>query len=317
MRAPAPPAPSRCERAEPAPDARALGPEEIARLTRRSDARGIAQLAGHLAALALTAALVSLAPGSGWMAGALWLHGVVLVFLFAPLHETIHHTAFSSRWLNRRVADAIGFLHFLPARYFRAFHLAHHQFTQDPARDPELAFPKPRTQGALLLALSGFPLWRERIGTLLRHSRGRVTEPFIAPERRSRIAWEARAHLALYLAAAAASLVLSTGVLLWYWIVPLLIAQPMLRIFLLAEHTGCPLIPDMLRNSRTTHTHALLRFLTWNMSYHSEHHAWAAVPFHALPALHERVRDRVAVQAPGYVRVLRSIAADLPAPTAR
>ena len=295
----------------PPPTASPLSHQELARLRRRSDVKGLTRLAAHLAVLAFTGALVTLAQGSGWMVGVLWLHGVVLVFLFAPLHESVHYTAFATRWLNRRVADVIGFLLLLPSRYFRAFHLAHHRFTQDPERDPELASPKPRTRGELLLAVSGLPLWRERAAALLRHSRGRVDEPFIEPAQRYRIMWEARVHVALYLGAAAASLALGTDVLLWYWLVPTVIAQPMLRIFLLAEHTGCPLVPDMLRNSRTTHTNALVRFLAWNMPYHSEHHTYAAVPFHALPALHERLKDRIAVQSPGYVRTIRGIAADL------
>ena len=295
----------------PTPSTDSLSAEELARLGRRSDAKGLARLAFHLAALALTGALVTLTQGSGWMVGALWLHGVVLVFLFAPLHETIHYTAFASRRINRRVADAIGFLLLLPSRYFRAFHLAHHRFTQDPDRDPELASPKPGTLGRLILALSGLPLWRERVATLVRHARGRIDEPFIEPGRRPRITWEARVHLALYIGAGAASLALSSDLLLWYWVVPALMAQPMLRIFLLAEHTGCPLVPDMLRNSRTTRSNALVRFLAWNMPYHSEHHAYAAVPFHALPALHERLKDRIAVQSPGYARTVRGIAADL------
>ncbi len=286
-------------------------PEELAILRRRSDAKGLTRLAAHLGALALTGALVTALRDDAWVVGALWLHGVVLVFLFAPLHETIHYTAFASRWINRRVADVIGFLMLLPSRYFRAFHLAHHRFTQDPERDPELASPKPATLRGLLLALSGLPLWRERIATTLRHARGRIDEPFIEPAHRRRISWEARAHLALYLGAAATSLALKTDALLVYWVVPILIAQPMLRIFLLAEHTGCPLVPDMLRNSRTTRTNALVRFLAWNMPYHSEHHAYAAVPFHALPALHERLKERIAVQSPGYARTLRRIAADL------
>ncbi len=293
------------------PDPGPLSPQDIVRLGRRSDAKGLTRLAAHLALLASTGVLVTATQGSGWVVGALWLHGVVLVFLFAPLHETIHHTAFATRWINRRVADVIGFLLLLPSRYFRAFHLAHHRFTQDPDRDPELASPKPGTLGELLLAVSGLPLWRERVATLLRHSRGKVEEPFIAPARCRRIMWEARVHVALYLGAGAASLALASDVLLWYWLVPALIAQPTLRVFLLAEHTNCPLVPDMLRNSRTTRSNALVRFLAWNMPYHAEHHACAAVPFHALPALHERLGPRIAVQSPGYARTLRGIAADL------
>ena len=295
----------------PAPASPPVPEDELRRLCRRSDGKGLAHLAGHLATLALTGALVAYSRGTPWMAGALWLHGVALVFLFAPLHESIHRTAFASRRINRLVAGGIGFLLLLPARYFRAFHLAHHRYTQDPARDPELASPKPRTRGAFLRYVSGLPLWRERVATTLRHARGRVHEEFIAPGRRAGIVREARVHLALYLALGAASVALGLDALLWYWLVPVAIAQPMLRLFLFAEHGGCPLVPDMLKNSRTTHTNPLLRFLTWNMSYHSEHHACAAVPFHALPALHERLKERIAVQAPGYARAIRALAAEL------
>src|SRR3972149_6139290 len=115
----------------------------------------------------------------GWRSPAgppppLLVHGVVLVFLSAPLHETIHRTAFATRWLNDAVAWVGGLVLILPPEYFRAFHFAHHRPTQDPARDPELAQAKPATVRAYLWYVSGLPYWRERIGTLVRHGRGRV-----------------------------------------------------------------------------------------------------------------------------------------------
>ena len=48
-------------------------------------------------------------------------------------------------------------------------------------------------------------------------------------------------------------------------------------------------------------TVALVRLFAWNMPYHAEHHAYPAVPFHALPRLHERVRARIANLDPGYL----------------
>jgi fatty acid desaturase len=74
----------------------------------RSDARGLRQLALHLCALAATGICLNLALGSLWSAPALVLHGVVLVFLFAAEHESIHRTAFRSRWLNDVVASLCG-----------------------------------------------------------------------------------------------------------------------------------------------------------------------------------------------------------------
>jgi fatty acid desaturase len=67
----------------------------------------------------------------------------------------------------------------------------------------------------------------------------------------------------------------------------------------------------MLENSRTTRSLAPIRRLAWNMPYHAEHHAYPALPFHALPAAHDVLKASVAVQAPGYVAVHREIVAGL------
>ena len=276
-------------------------------LATRSDRQGAIQLAGHTAALLATGALVWLAPGPVWLLPAMLVHGILLVFLFAPLHEAVHRTAFRSRRLNDAVAWSCGPLLVLPPAYFRAFHFAHHRHTQNPALVPELAAPKPDSIARYLWHVSGLPYWGERIATTLRHASGRTDESFVAARERAHVAREARRLLGVYLLAAAGSLVLGSAALLWLWILPALLGQPFLRAYLLAEHTGCPLVPDMLRNSRTTRSVALVRRLAWNMPYHAEHHAYPALPFHALPAAHELLKERVAVQAEGYVEVNREI----------
>jgi len=88
-----------------------------------------------------------------------------------------------------------------------------------------------------------------------------------------------------------------------FWLLPLLAGQPFLRLFLMAEHTGCPFVDDMFANTRTTYTNAAVRLLTWRMSYHVEHHAFPSVPFFALSTVNALVRDRIAIAARGYLRV--------------
>ncbi|MFQ5773057.1 MAG: fatty acid desaturase [Kiloniellaceae bacterium] len=289
----------------------ALDKQALKDLSRRSDAKGLAQLAGHGAALAATGLLVAQTVGSVWLGPALVAHAVVLVFLFAPLHETIHRTAFASRRLSDAAAWVCGAALLLPPEFFRAFHFAHHRHTQDPARDPELAAAKPDSLGLYLWHVSGLPYWRDRAAALARHASGRVEEPFIAPRMRPAIVREARILLLFYAALAVASALSGSWAALWYWAAPALLGQPFLRMYLLAEHTGCPLVQHMLENSRTTHTNALVRRLAWNMPYHAEHHAYPALPFHALPAAHALLKDRIAVQAPGYLAVQRQILAGL------
>src|SRR5262245_35406331 len=100
--------------------------ERLRLWSRRSDGPGLIHLGVHLLALAATGSLVWLSRGSLWIWPAMWVHGVVLIFLFTPLHETIHRTAFKTRALNEAVAFVIGALILLPREYFRALHFAHH-----------------------------------------------------------------------------------------------------------------------------------------------------------------------------------------------
>ena len=284
-----------------------LPDHELCALVERSDRKGLARLAMHVLAIVGAGAVYADAFDSAWMLPAAWLYGTVLVFLFAPLHETVHYTAFRSRWLNRAVSVVCGWILVLPPRYFRAFHLEHHRYTQDPERDPELAFAPPRTGSEYLWRVSGFQYWTSRVRTMLAHAAGRVAEPFLAPEERAGVVREARLYLASYALAAAVSIATGSAALLWLWVVPVVLGQPMLRLYLLAEHTGCPMVPDMLANSRTVHTNAVVRFLSWNMPYHAEHHAYAAIPFHALPRAHAALAPHVRTQSPGYASVHREL----------
>ncbi len=139
----------------------------------------------------------------------------------------------------------------------------------------------------------------------------RVDEGYVGEAKREAIIAEARLLWGCYLAIAALSLAFESDAALVYWILPALAGQPFLRLYLLAEHMGCPEVPDMFENTRTTSTNAALRFLAWNMPYHAEHHAYPSVPFHALGRLHRLVEGRIKVTAPGYLALHRQLLRDL------
>jgi fatty acid desaturase len=121
---------------------------------------------------------------------------------------------------------------------------------------------------------------------------------------KARIVAEAR-WMAVAYAVVAVSLIWSP-VVIWVWLVPVLLGQPVLRLYLLAEHGDCPQVANMFENTRTTFSTALVRFLAWNMPYHVEHHVYPAVPFHHLPALHGLMRDELRVTADGYAAFTRA-----------
>lgn len=284
-----------------------LPAEVIKQLNRKSNLKGLIQLLLHLGFLLATAYAISIAEHGLWLCLTMLLHGIVLIFVFAPLHETIHYTAFKSRWLNNTVAAVFGFILFLPFQFFRAYHYVHHRHTQDPEKDPELIDKKPYRLAGLLWHISGIPTWRWQLRLMWQHARGKVKAPYIEDRHHARIVSEARVHLGLYLLLFVISLVNSNDWIIWYWLLPVLLGQPLLRLYLLAEHGNCDLSDNMLENSRTTYASPLINFLAWNMPYHAEHHYLASVPFHALPALHAYTGQAVKFRGESYWRVLKDI----------
>ena len=279
-------------------------PERVA-LTERSDRAGLRHLAGHAGAILVTGTIIA-AQVPLWPL-LLPVHGVLLVFLFTLAHECTHATPFAARRFNEAVGHVCGAILILPFRWFRHFHLAHHRWTNLPGQDLELAGGKPATRAAWLLHVSGLPVWRGQVGTLLGLALGRSRAPYLPASAMPAMQREARLLVALY--AAALSTLLVSPLALTLWIVPLLLGQPVLRLYLLAEHGDCPEVADVLFNTRTTLTTRLVRALAWNMPYHTEHHAWPAVPFHRLPALHARLREHLGVTADGYAAFTRDVLA--------
>lgn len=279
----------------------ALPAETRAALTRKSDRAGLLHLIGHLAAIAVSSALILIrAPYWPMLVP---VQGVLLVFLFTLEHECTHKTPFASERLNEVVGHVCGSVLILPFRWFRAFHFAHHRFTNLAGKDPELAAPKPDSPGAILWHVSGLPYWFSEIGLLFRLARGRVEEDFVPARQRPPVIREARLLCGLY-ALALLSLAVSPAVL-WLWVLPMIVGQPALRLYLLAEHGDCPQVANMFENTRTTFTSTLVRFIAWNMPYHTEHHSYPAVPFHHLPALHVLMRDHLRVTSDGYTAFTR------------
>ncbi len=66
--------------------------------------------------------------------------------LAGAVHESAHHTLFANRLLNELVSDWFcAFPLFTTTYQYRLNHLAHHQFVNDPSRDPD--FPQLRLSG--------------------------------------------------------------------------------------------------------------------------------------------------------------------------
>lgn len=266
-------------------------------LTVRSNLRGLSHLAGHGAVILLVGAIIAAGLPGWWTL--LPVQGVALIFLFTLEHETTHKTPFANATLNDWVGHLCGFIILLPFLWFRYFHLAHHRWTNIPGHDPELLGLKPQSRAAWGWHISGLPYWGAQIRLMARLALSGGHAQYIPAAALPRMRHEVWGMLAGY-SLIALSLIW-TPVLIWVWLIPILIGQPALRLYLLAEHGDCPAVANMFENTRTTFTTALVRFFAWNMPYHTEHHVYPAVPFHQLPALHGVMKADLKVTSDGYL----------------
>jgi len=295
---------------EPGHRLKPLSPAMLRELSVRSNVRGTAQSLGHYGLIVLVGALiwsVSSRHSVLWALPLVVAQGYLVAFLFMAVHETAHKTAFRSRGLNLVVGNLSAFIIGLPYEYYCLFHWDHHRYTQDPEKDPELIVGvKPRSDTQLAIAYSGLLQVAGRIRLMLGHAvTGKVVVPWIPETKRTVIVAEARAYLAIYALLFALSLWLSSALLLWVWIVPLMIGQFFLRPYLYAEHTGCERTRSAFQNTRTIYTGVLVKWIAWNMPYHVEHHAYPSIPFHALPKLNEIVDGEIVYRGRGYIRTTR------------
>ena len=300
-----------------------------------SNAQGLRRLGQHLL-LAVGAAFFQAysSPGTACWWTFVVMRGVIVTFLFCPLHECLHYTAFRSRKLNNVVAFCAGLCLCLPPAYFRLFHFHHHKHTNDPLRDPEIRGSfcdgvqyqknvKRCSWQQLLVTWSGFNYWIERFSSTLEYAlcssaavRSCDTDFVKTQKHRQATVTEARLFIGVYACCLFGSVVwpqsFGSG-LLFGWILPLVCGQPFLRLYLHFEHAKCDLktrtspssygshacitcerIDDARKYSNTfaKHLPKLVVWLSWNMPYHAEHHAFPAVPFWQLPDLaHEQQVD--------------------------
>lgn len=240
------------------------------------------------------------------------LVAAVWATLFAPFHECTHQTAFRSRWLNVSGAWLTGIPFGMAPAVYREFYFAHHRYTHDPKRDPEIGGAPdqlavwPTTTRAWLFLISGVWLLMLKARTLVTFSlipptqRDRIA-PWIPPAHGDRIVQETRVVALCWAALVGAALWGAPGA---RWLLLALILSHLFQaVWLTTEHTGLPYEGTILARTRTMLPAPWVRWWLWNMNFHAEHHAWPAIPWHALPAAHERVAPSLDNHAGGYWRL--------------
>ena len=265
---------------------------ELKALNTKSDLAGWAQLGSHFGAIALCGYLHYLAMGTWYVLATGLALGVTINFLYAGQHELSHWTVFRTKGLNSFFGRVIGFLMLFPRDYDQVMHFAHHRWTANWERDGELT-RAPYTLTSYLLYFIGITYWWNRVTGLVRRARGIIVEPYIGSVHEAGIIRESRLHLLGYAAIGVASVYFQSWAPLTFWLIPMVLTKPVHQMQNTIEHLGLPHASDILQNTRSTRTNALMRWLCWQMPYHTAHHSYPSVPFWQLRKLNDQIENAV------------------------
>jgi fatty acid desaturase len=257
-------------------------------------------------------------------ASLLLLSSIIQFAMFGMLHEACHRTAFVRPWASDLAGWIAALAQPMSPALMRAFHFEHHRHTHQLPRDPELGgvtfmvgFPRgllwlfTMTGVSLLFARVGWSLFAALTPARADAAWMRVLA-FVTPERRRRVAWEARLLMAVH----AGVIVLACTIMprLWWVYAGMAFGHMFLSWYVTCEHRGLAQTGTVLERTRSLITPPWLRWLIWNMPYHAEHHLDPSIPFHRLAHAHAALRDRLGfVEPTGYgrwnLRFLRTAAA--------
>lgn len=219
-------------------------------------------------------------------------------------HDASHYTLFKNRLANELVSDL--FLLFplvAMTQQYRMAHFGHHQFVNDPERDPDLMrlnhsephhFPISKSRFWQRYVLRG--LWPPSI---LRYLFGRAKAANLGTTEPSPVVRTAypksvarRLRGSYWLAVLATVQILH----LWpifglFWVVPLLTVYPLLmQLREIAHHSNAPDDGD-LTNSRVFRVNPLWSacVFPYGQSFHLTHHLFAVVPHYHIAEAHRRL----------------------------
>ena len=267
-----------------------ISPAKLRALTVKSDVSGFVQLGSHLGAIALCTVALAVTWGTWWAIPAFIAQGILINFLYAGQHEMSHATVFRTKALNELFGRLFGFVVIYPRDFDQIQHFAHHRYTQDWEGDGELGRDR-YTMASYLLWVLGPTYWYTRVRRIVRFSLGIVGEPYIPEIRKADVIREARWHAAGYAVIAAVSIATGSWAAVALWLAPMLAMKPVHQLQNTIEHLGLPHVDTITENTRTTRTNALMRWMCWNMQFHTAHHAFPGVPCYQLPELHRTIFD--------------------------
>lgn len=226
-------------------------------------------------------------------------------------HEASHGTAFMTDWMNNLLYEIASFMVMRESVVWRWSHTRHHSDTIIVGRDPEIQVSRPPNLRAHLASFFAFGVYRGYFPTLFLHAMGEMTadeRTFVPETEFPKVYRNARLILCLNAAAIALAIFFQSWLPVFLIIFPHFFGTWLMIVHNTTQHAGlAENVLDHRLNCRTVYMNPISRFIYWNMNYHVEHHIFPLVPYHALPSLHQLIRDDCPPPYPSILAAWREI----------
>jgi Na+-transporting NADH:ubiquinone oxidoreductase subunit F len=197
--------------------------------------------------------------------------------------------------MNNALYEIASFMVLRESVPWRWSHVRHHSDTLVIGRDPEIAAQRPTKIFKLILNYFSINAFRMYVSNLLLHCLGRLNEEektYIPETEYGKVFTRARIHVLVYAGVIGLSFYTQSILPLMYIGLSSFYGAWLMVVYGYTQHAGlAENVLDHRLNCRTVYMNPIHRYLYWNMGYHVEHHMFPLVPYHALPKLHELVKD--------------------------
>ena len=276
---------------------------KLKELSKRSDIPGLIHFAVYFLSLIIFGYLSFIFWGTWFFLIFFFIYSTIYTFAVANGHETIHRTAFKSRWINE-VFCYISFfqLHSEPLS-FRWSHTFHHSNTLQTEGDYDHEIEVTRPTDLLKFFLKFIPLTdlfyihQSSFVTVTKLAFGIMNPSNIisAPKNQwNKIIWNARILILFWILIITASIYLQTFWLLIFYFLPPFVGRPIHFAVNVTQHLAAKF--DTHDHRLSTHTiilNPILSFYYWHMEYHLEHHLFPMVPSYNLKKLRKEIKDEL------------------------
>jgi len=272
-------------------------------LSQRKDLPGLIHFFFYFLFLFISGYIAYITWGTWWSLFFFFIYGTIYAFSVANWHETVHRTAFKTRWINEIFYHTSSFMCDFEGFRWRWSHTFHHTYTLQTEGDYDHEIQISRPTELFWFFLNYIPftdlLYPHRLikYEVLKHAFGKlapVVNISVPKNQKKKIIWNSRLYVLIWINIFVFSFYIGSILPILYIILPTYYGKPIWFAVNVTQHLGAAIdTKDHRLSSYSLKINPILSFLYWKMEYHLEHHMFPMVPSYNLKKLQNEIKDQL------------------------